>query len=910
MKLSALLLLTALQLAVVPSPIGAAPSDCKAISTDSTWPTVSVWTAALPGIEAKHVEDVGRPDYFYTATNATGVQAAVKFAAANNLRLVVVNSGHDFLGRNDAPSGLSLDISKLTGVNVLTSFTPGTTGATSPSPSAAANVVKPVAGQQAAVTFGAGVSTQALNDAIAASGLFTLGAAHGSVKTAGGWGQAGGHAPLSSKYGLGVDQVLEYKVVTADGKLVIANSKTNTDLFWALRGGGGSTFGVVVEATVKAYPSPTVTVTNWWINATDAANPGQGFWDAAAYLHSQFPALNAKGVQGYYYVYPAAMKGIFLTADTDAGEAISKALWDPVLTKLGSYSGMFNATIKFNDYANYKAYFDARFGAEHDDGGHEHKRWLEKRHGDMTEPMGITPMDSRLLGQTALQSTGLAAALKAAMPQVPDGQLRGHLVGGGKVMTSTEDTSVLPAWRKAYVHLIGTGVGLVKTDSLRTLAPDMGAYVNEASSTNPNWKTDFWGTNYAKLSTIKTKYDPTGVFWATPGINADQWAVKDGRLCKSTTSSDAVAPANDNKNYATRGSSNEDILSAFPGTSTAPGHDHGDEGENCEEDPHSGHDEIPAGFIQEPDLDYRQTPTTPGATFTKTRHGPYNMDAMGMIANRPIISPQKPCSNCYVVALQAGLEYADGTPANVDTGAWLHHMVLVNAGTGKYDLVCGRPSPKRLYAAGNERTTSRINGSGKYGLAIASSDRLMMIMELMNESNVAMTVYLTMTYEWIPMSTSGYKEAHTAWLDVGNCGGSDVPAKEGVFELKSNGWRSTVAGRLLFASGHVHDGGHETAILLNGKEICVSRQLYGMKPGYTVPEGGLPGGSGHDDGGHGHEASKHISTSGICKDYGTVNVGDTLTVVARYNTTMHPLMPGHDGTPHPIMGISRTYIGP
>lgn len=241
MKLSALLLLTALQLAVgrpqdghdhehttttqtptvsgtepsttrtptasgtepatVPSPIGAAPSDCKAISTDSTWPTVSVWTAALPGIEAKHVEDVGRPDYFYTATNATGVQAAVKFAAANNLRLVVVNSGHDFLGRlagyrcpslfpndlsltqcrNDAPSGLSLDISKLTGVNVLTSFTPGTTGATSPSPSAAANVVKPVAGQQAAVTFGAGVSTQALNDAIAASGLFTLGAAHGEL---------------------------------------------------------------------------------------------------------------------------------------------------------------------------------------------------------------------------------------------------------------------------------------------------------------------------------------------------------------------------------------------------------------------------------------------------------------------------------------------------------------------------------------------------------------------------------------------------------------------------------------------------------------------------------------------------------------------------------------------------------
>lgn len=121
----------------------------------------------------------------------------------------------------------------------------------------------------------------------------------GSVKTAGGWGQTAGHAPLSSKYGLGVDQALEYKVVTADGKLVVANKVANSDLFWALRGGGGGNFGIVVEATVKAHPTVKVTVSNWWLNATNAADPGQGFWDSVAYLHGQFPALNAKGVQGY-----------------------------------------------------------------------------------------------------------------------------------------------------------------------------------------------------------------------------------------------------------------------------------------------------------------------------------------------------------------------------------------------------------------------------------------------------------------------------------------------------------------------------------------------------------------------------------------------------------------------------------
>jgi FAD/FMN-containing dehydrogenase len=61
-------------------------------------------------------------------------------------------------------------------------------------------------------------------------------------------------------YGLAADNILEYKVVTADGRLVVANSKTNTDLFTALRGGGGGTFGVVLEATMNAWPTPKIAV--------------------------------------------------------------------------------------------------------------------------------------------------------------------------------------------------------------------------------------------------------------------------------------------------------------------------------------------------------------------------------------------------------------------------------------------------------------------------------------------------------------------------------------------------------------------------------------------------------------------------------------------------------------------------
>lgn len=95
-----------------------------------------------------------------------------------------MTSSHDFLGRNDAPSGLTLDVSLLKGIQVLPSFSPSEKGAAKPAKTL--NTIVPVPGQQAAVTFGVGVSTQQLHDAVYSSKLLTVGAAHGSVSVAGG----------------------------------------------------------------------------------------------------------------------------------------------------------------------------------------------------------------------------------------------------------------------------------------------------------------------------------------------------------------------------------------------------------------------------------------------------------------------------------------------------------------------------------------------------------------------------------------------------------------------------------------------------------------------------------------------------------------------------------------------------
>jgi FAD/FMN-containing dehydrogenase len=78
-----------------------------------------------------------------------------------------------------------------------------------------------------------------------------------TVGVAGGYVAGGGHSPLSSKYGLAADHVLSMDVVTPDGRFVTADEKNNVDLFWALRGGGGGTFGVVTSVTFKVYPKMT-----------------------------------------------------------------------------------------------------------------------------------------------------------------------------------------------------------------------------------------------------------------------------------------------------------------------------------------------------------------------------------------------------------------------------------------------------------------------------------------------------------------------------------------------------------------------------------------------------------------------------------------------------------------------------
>ena len=90
-----------------------------------------------------------------------------------------------------------------------------------------------------AVRYGAGIEAWELYNFMADNSITLVAPGGSTVGGAGGWLSSGGHSSITSKFGLGADQALTIKVVTADGKILTTDPETNTELFWALRGGGG-----------------------------------------------------------------------------------------------------------------------------------------------------------------------------------------------------------------------------------------------------------------------------------------------------------------------------------------------------------------------------------------------------------------------------------------------------------------------------------------------------------------------------------------------------------------------------------------------------------------------------------------------------------------------------------------------
>jgi len=164
-------------------------------------------------------------------------------------------------------------------------------------------------------TFGAGVQWYEAYEAVKQRNRVIVGgiSARGSVGAAGGWLSGGGHSAIAPNYGLGasnspnltqpysydgfvgVDNVLEITIVTADGSHVIANQHRNQDLFWAVRGGGGGTWGVVTSVTYKTHPSTPFSAAFLLANSTNANSTQR----LLAEIIRLTPSLVDQGYGGY-----------------------------------------------------------------------------------------------------------------------------------------------------------------------------------------------------------------------------------------------------------------------------------------------------------------------------------------------------------------------------------------------------------------------------------------------------------------------------------------------------------------------------------------------------------------------------------------------------------------------------------
>lgn len=207
--------------------------------------------------------------YAVNASNANDFQTTIDFIHKNNIRLTIRNTGHDYNGKATGAGAVGVWTHHMKSMEIFDYKSSGYTGK--------------------AMKMGAGVQAVEAYQYAYDRGLVVVGGNCPTVGLAGGYTQGGGHSPLSSKFGMAADQALEWEVVTGTGKSLIASPSQNNDLYWALSGGGGGTYGVVASLTVKAHPELRTSAAN--LTFTSAGTSQESFWSVVQTFQESLPAI-------------------------------------------------------------------------------------------------------------------------------------------------------------------------------------------------------------------------------------------------------------------------------------------------------------------------------------------------------------------------------------------------------------------------------------------------------------------------------------------------------------------------------------------------------------------------------------------------------------------------------------------
>lgn len=466
--------------------------------------------------------------YAVAAENAQDVAAAVNFAREHRLKLVIKSTGHDYLGRSSAPDSLLVWTHPMREIKVTDSFVP--TGCS--------NKGVP------AVSLGAGTRwLEAYHEVTVIHHRYVQGGGCASVGTSGGFMQGGGFGSWSKKYGIAAANMLEAEVVTADGKVLIANSCQNQDLFWALRGGGGGTFGVVSRVTLQTYPLPKQFGS---VNGSLSATSDDDF----KRLLRRFLLFMSHHLNNSHWgeqVRVTAHNSIELslvfdgiTADAAKEDFDSLQKWVDKLpdhVKMKTHFHDFPAE-KMWDYKFFRESAPKAIKEDDRPGQPEDmfwwsgddaqigaywyayaSRWIPARSLEDRNLANALFEASRHHGFSLHLNKGQAGASQEAVQRGKDTAMNPAVFDAAAllIMGASADGTPDPAEGAKQKSAVDAAMALI-----RKATPESGSYSNEADYFEPNWQQSFWGDNYARLLEIKHKVDPKGLFQCHHCVGSDE----------------------------------------------------------------------------------------------------------------------------------------------------------------------------------------------------------------------------------------------------------------------------------------------------------------------------------------------------------------------------------------------------
>ena len=477
--------------------------------------------------------------YAVKARNSSDVAAAVSFAREHRLRLVVKGGGHSYQGTSNAADSLLIWTRAMNEVTLHEAFVArGCEGKASPVP---------------AVTSGAGAMWIDLYNAVTAgTGRYVQGGGCTSVGVAG-LLQSGGFGSFSKRFGTAAAGLLEAQVVTADGQVRTVNACADPELFWALKGGGGGSWGVLTRVTLATHDLPEFFGAAW---GTIKAHSDAAFRKLLMHFLDFYAKqlLNPHWGEQFAVQPGNSLKISMVCQGLDKTQ--TQALWQPffewikaapldftVTEELGA--GVRPARLWWNIEGGHSMIQDQRAGVP------AYHAWWKGDQGQVGA--FLHAYDSLWLPASLLEGQQRARLADALLAGSRHKEIELHCNKGlagapAPAIAAARDTATNPAVTGAFaLAIIADGEASAypgeprpamdleaahadaraidaAAAALRRLVPQAGSYVSESNFFNANWQQAFWGEHYTRLRAVKSRYDPDGLFFGHHGVGSEEWS--------------------------------------------------------------------------------------------------------------------------------------------------------------------------------------------------------------------------------------------------------------------------------------------------------------------------------------------------------------------------------------------------